>query len=108
MRPAMLNSDNSPANAAAIVATRARCSSSSCASRAGMPMSWPPNTSCSIGDAIPMTPMPALTLRHSTPHKSQNCGVRIASFASQCAEVTSALGLRLAKARGAQSRGGNR
>ena len=38
-------------------------------------MSLPPKTSCSIGDAIASTPMPALTLRQSTPQISQNCGV---------------------------------
>ena len=41
----------------------------------GRSISRPPNTSWIIGDAIPITPMPALTLRHSTPHSSQNCGV---------------------------------
>ena len=41
----------------------------------GKPMSRPPNTSWIIGEAMPMTPIPALTLRHSTPHRNQNCGV---------------------------------
>ena len=35
---------------------------------------------------MPMTPMPALTFRHSTPHSSQNCGVRMASFTCTCAD----------------------
>jgi hypothetical protein len=40
----------------------------------------PPKTSCSIGDAIPMMPMPAVTFRQRTPQTSQNCGVFKASF----------------------------
>jgi hypothetical protein len=36
-----------------------------------------------------MTPIPALTLRHNTPHNNQNCGVRMASFTCTCADVTS-------------------
>ena len=33
-----------------------------------------------IGDAMPSTPMPAVTFRHSTPHSSQNCFVVQATF----------------------------
>jgi hypothetical protein len=39
------------------------------------PIRLPPNTSCSIGLAMPITPMPALTFMHSTSHTSQNCGM---------------------------------
>ncbi len=39
------------------------------------PSSLAPNMSCSIGLAIDITPMPAVTFRHSTPQISQNCGV---------------------------------
>ena len=56
-----------------------------------MPSSRPPNTSCSIGEAMPTTPMPALTFRHSTPHSSQNCGVPNARFTCRWREVTRAL-----------------
>src|SRR6185312_5667424 len=42
-----------------------------------------------IGDAWPITPMPAVTFKHNTHHTSQNCGVRIASFTSTLAVVTS-------------------
>ena len=38
-----------------------------------------PKISCSIGDAMPMTPMPALTFRQSTAQINQNCFVLIAS-----------------------------
>src|SRR5215471_2128706 len=37
------------------------------------------NTSWIIADAWPRTPIPAVTLKQSTTHNSQNCGVRIAS-----------------------------
>ena len=39
------------------------------------PIRLPPNTSCSIGLAMPITPMPADTFMHSTTHTSQNCGM---------------------------------
>src|SRR5207247_797059 len=38
-----------------------------------------PKISCSIGDAMPITPIPALTFRHSTAQISQNCFVLCAS-----------------------------
>ena len=72
----MLNRLSSAANAAPIVASCAFCASVEVPERdAGTPISRPPNTSWIIGDAMPITPIPALTLRHSTPHSSQNCGV---------------------------------
>jgi hypothetical protein len=37
------------------------------------------NISWIIADAWPSTPIPAVTLKHSTTQSSQNCGVRIAS-----------------------------
>ena len=39
------------------------------------PIRLPPNTSCSIGLAMPITPMPADTFIVSTIHTSQNCGM---------------------------------
>ncbi len=42
-------------------------------------MIWPLNTSWIIADAWPSTPMPAVTLKHSTTHSSQNCCVPRAS-----------------------------
>jgi len=44
--------------------------------RPGEPMSEPPKISCSIGEAIPSTPIPALTFRHSTAQIIQNDRVR--------------------------------
>ena len=41
----------------------------------GRPMSEPAQISCSIGEAMPITPMPADTLSISTAQISQNCGV---------------------------------
>jgi hypothetical protein len=38
-----------------------------------LPISLPAKISCSIGEAMPMTPMPAETLRQSTAQISQNC-----------------------------------
>ena len=49
---------------------------------------------------MPSTPMPALTLRHSTAHSSQNCGVRHAVSA-----VTAARDARRAEAGGGPSGG---
>ena len=46
----------------------------------GRSISLPPNTSCNMGDATPMIPMEADTLRRSTPQISQNCGVLCASL----------------------------
>src|SRR6186713_1153961 len=46
----------------------------------------PLKTSWIIADAWPSTPIPAVTLKHSTTHKSQNCGVLTA-----CSGVTSLL-----------------
>ena len=57
------------------MATWAFCSALSSASVPGTPISLPPKTSWIIGEAMPMTPMPALTLRQSTPQRHQNCGV---------------------------------
>jgi hypothetical protein len=57
---------------------------------------------------MPMTPMPALTLRHSTPHSNQNCGVRIAVFTCTWAEVTSGFSFFTAPEAGCQPAGGNR
>ena len=48
----------------------------------------PGNISWIIGDACPSTPMPAVTLRHSTTHSSQNCGVVIARSAVTLPVVT--------------------
>ena len=77
----MLNSDNSPAKPAAIPAIMVFCSGDSALKvRSGIPISLPAKISCSIGEAIPITPMPADTFRHSTPQISQNCGVLCASL----------------------------
>ena len=43
-------------------------------------MSEPAKISCSIGEAIPMTPMPADMFRHSISQISQNCTVLWASL----------------------------
>ena len=59
-RPPMLNSEISPVKPAATAAEA-------------------PKISCSIGDAMPITPMPALTFRHSTAQINQNCFVLCAS-----------------------------
>ena len=42
---------------------------------ASTPISAPPNTSWSIGEAMPMMPIPAVTFMQSTDQISQNCGV---------------------------------
>jgi hypothetical protein len=59
-----------------MAATAAFCSGlSSRKVTSGWPMRAPAKISCSIGDAMPMTPMPALTFRHRTAHTRKNCGV---------------------------------
>jgi hypothetical protein len=79
--PPMLNSDKKPAKPAAMVATSVRSLADNCAKPTpGRPISSPPKISCSIGEAMPITPMPAETLRHSTAQISQNCTVLCASF----------------------------
>src|SRR5580698_74952 len=49
----------------------------------------PVNISWIMGEACPNTPMPAVTFIQSTPHNSQNCGVRQATSNSTLAAVTS-------------------
>src|SRR3979409_2145495 len=44
-----------------------------------------------IGDAFPRIPMPAVTLKHSTTHRHQNCGVLMALAAETWATETSTL-----------------
>ena len=80
-RPTMLNSDSNPANPAAMPAIAVFWLASNCAKpSSGLPSKAPPKISCNIGDAMPITPMPADTLRHSTAPISQNCGVLCASL----------------------------
>ncbi len=77
----MLNNESRPANPAAIAATPFSCAGESAVkATSGWPTSEPPKISCSMGLATSITPMPAETLRHSTPHSSQNCGVRQAAL----------------------------
>jgi hypothetical protein len=45
----------------------------------GNPISLPAKISCSIGEAMPITPMPAETFKQSTHQINQNCGVLWAS-----------------------------
>ncbi len=79
-RPPMLNSDSRPVKPAAIAAIAPRCSVVERGEvTSGWPISEPPKISCSIGEAMPITPMPAQTLRQSTAQISQNCGVLCAS-----------------------------
>src|SRR6186997_773569 len=71
----MLKKLSSAAKAAPADATRALSAALSSARVPVTPTSLPPKISWIIGDAIPMTPIPALTLRQSTDQSSQNCGV---------------------------------
>src|ERR1700730_5553357 len=77
----MLNSDSKPAKPAAIAAMVAFCEASSALKPTlGRPINLPAKISCSIGEAMPITPIPADTFRHSTHQISQNCGVLCASL----------------------------
>ena len=106
----MLKSDSSPVKPAAIVATMRRCSSLRCVKPiSGWPISEPAKISCSIGDAMPITPMPALTLRKSTAQISQNCAVLWASrrWTWPCVIMTLAPGAGGAQPSGRQPAGGS-
>ena len=77
----MLKSESSPVNPAAIAAICAFCSIVRALKvTPGRPIRLPAKISCSIGEAMPITPMPADTLRQSTHQISQNCAVLCASF----------------------------
>src|ERR1700728_2596193 len=90
MRPPLLNRLISPTSPAADAATAAFCAAVR-SPAVVIPIRCAPNTSCSIGLAIEMTPMPAVTFMHSTPHNSQNCGVFHATFRCTCCAVIIAL-----------------
>src|SRR5579863_5565748 len=79
IRPSELNSEMSPTSPAADATNAAFCTVV-IAVPGARPSSFGPNTSCSIGLAIAITPMPAVTFVHSTPQISQNCGVFHAWF----------------------------
>ena len=89
----MLKSEIRPTKPAATAAASFFCSvvelieSETC----GAPISAPPNVSCSIGEAAPMMPIPADTLRHSTSHRHQNCGVLCAFCRCTLLDVIMAL-----------------
>src|SRR5258705_2780128 len=84
-RPPILNSDSNPVKPAAIAATAAPCEASSAVKgTSGRPIRLPPKISCNMGEAIPITPIPADTLRHSTAQISQNCLVLCPSFRCTC------------------------
>src|ERR1700739_2985314 len=75
-RPPMLNSDSNPANPAAIAAIVAFCEASRVFTpMVGKPINLPAKISGNIGEAMPITPMPADTFKQSTHQISQNCGV---------------------------------
>src|ERR1700754_4952934 len=75
-RPPMLNNESRPVKPAAIAAMVAFCVvSNALKPTAGSPISLPAKISCNIGEAMPITPMPADTFKHNTPQISQNCGV---------------------------------
>src|ERR1700710_1550735 len=75
-RPPMLNSESRPVKPAAMPAIVAFWATvSALKPTSGSPMSLAAKISCSIGEAMPITPIPADTFRQSTHQISQNCGV---------------------------------
>ena len=72
----MLNKLSSAAKPAPMLASWAFCAGVRSFSAPATPISLPPKISWIIGDAMPMTPIPALTFMHRTIQSSQNCGVR--------------------------------
>src|SRR5690606_30132032 len=79
-RPPMLKRLKRPVKPAAIAAICAFSVSERSTKARGTSIRRPPNISWSIGEAMPMTPIPALTFRQSTPQTSQNCGMRQTFF----------------------------
>ena len=74
-RPTMLNRLISAAKPAAMPAIAVSCVLSSSVNFSGTPIRLPAKISCSIGLAMPITPMPAETFIVSTSQTSQNCGM---------------------------------
>src|SRR5262249_7354110 len=80
-RPPMLNNESRPVKPAAMPAIVAFWAAVSWLKpTSGSPINLPAKISCSIGEAMPMTPIPADTVRQSTHQISQNCGVLCASL----------------------------
>src|SRR6218665_124853 len=73
--PPILNRLNNAVKPAATPAMTANYPFSNSTNSRGMPMSEPPKPSCNMGEAMPMTPMPALTFMHSTIQSNQNWGI---------------------------------
>src|SRR5574343_449423 len=71
-RPAILKSESRPVKPAAMAAIEVFCAGLSSLKARSMPINLPANTSCSIGEAMPMMPMPAVTLTQSTVQTNQN------------------------------------
>src|ERR1700726_1804401 len=79
----MLNNEKRPTKPPPIAAANVFCASENCVKPAeGSRNREPPNVSCIIGDAAPMIPLPAETLRNRAAQIRQNCGVFGAYFRS--------------------------
>src|ERR1700760_249545 len=106
-RPPMLNSDSRPAKPAAMPAIVTFCSALSALNpTSGKPINLPAKTSCNIGEAMPITPMPAETFRQSTHQISQNCGVLCAlSRCTLCEEIIDLVSLGAVQPSGFQPSG---
>ena len=73
------------------------------------PIRSPAKISCSIGEAMPITPMPAETFSVSTHQISQNCGVLCASFRwTWCCVIIDLVSLGGVQPSGRQPAGGMR
>src|SRR5579864_3265606 len=103
----MLNSDNRPAKPAAMPAITVLWSTESALNlRSGNPISLPAKISCNIGEAMPITPMPADTFKHNTHQISQNCGVLCAlSRWTLCEEIIDLVSLGAVQPSGFQPSG---
>ena len=101
----MLNSDSRPVKPAAIAAMVACCSVESALNvTSGADQRARQRISCNIGDAMPITPMPADTFMHSTIQIIQNCLVLCASLRwTLCCEII-ALAFRMGSSRQDASR----
>src|SRR3984957_10855629 len=71
----MLNRESRPAKPAAMPPMTVFCSTlSALKPTSGNPISLPAKISCNIGEAMPITPIPADTFKHSTHQIGLNCG----------------------------------
>src|SRR4051794_19223323 len=84
LRPTTSDSDDQPIRPSAL-ASDSTATNPAAAAAIAPGLAGSPKKSVKIGEAFSSTPIPAVTLKHSTTHSSQNCGVLIALAAETLA-----------------------